>query len=198
MTAALAAFLDELYADGLVHDAAQTDRLNKRRNLEPATAALLSLIIRMIGAHRVVEIGAGNGFSTIWLAEALGDSGGTVVSVDSGSIDAALVNIGRVSAIQPDVAERIELRHEDGGNFLKRLSDGSIDVLFLDAERPEYESWWPHPIRILQHGGVLAVDNVLSHPDEVRSFLQLLSLERSLVGETIAVGKGLHLAWKKR
>ena len=65
-------FLDELYADGVEHDAAQPDRLLKRRNLEPDTAGLLSLIVRIAGARTVVEIGTSNGYSTIWLADAVG------------------------------------------------------------------------------------------------------------------------------
>src|SRR5262249_61336759 len=72
----LSAFVAELYTDGVTHDAAQPDRILKRRNLEPATAELLSLIVRIAGARHVVEVGTANGYSTIWLADAVGDTGG--------------------------------------------------------------------------------------------------------------------------
>ena len=88
------------------------------------------------------------------------------------------------------------MRQEDGGAYLARLADGSIDLLLLDAERAEYPRWWPHPVRVLRLGGVLAIDNVLSHADEVVPFLMLLSREPALVGGTVVVGKGLHLAWR--
>jgi len=194
----LSAFVAELYTDGVTHDAAQPDRILKRRNLEPATAELLSLIVRIAGARHVVEVGTANGYSTIWLADAVGDTGGHVVSIDTATSDDARTNLNRADAVQPDLAKRVELRQEDGGAYLARLADGSVDLLFLDAERVEYPSWWPHPVRVLHPGAVLAIDNVLSHADEVAPFLTLLARETALVRATMAVGKGLHLAWRGR
>ncbi len=197
MNERLSAFVHDLYADGVSHDAAQPHRLLKRRNLEPATAELLNLIVRIAGARRVVEIGTGNAYSTVWLADAVGDTGGQVVSLDTAINDEARANLARADAAQPGLAERVDLRQEDGGAYLARLSDGSVDLLFLDAERVEYPSWWPHPIRVLYPGAVLAIDNVLSHAEEVAPFLALLARESALVTATIAVGKGLHLAWRR-
>ena len=197
MNQRLSAFVHELYADGVTHDAAQPDRLLKRRNLEPASAELLSLIVRIAGARQVVEIGTANGYSTVWLADAVGDTAGHVVSIDTATSNDARTNLGRADAAQPGVARRVEFRQEDGGAYLARRADGSVDLLFLDAERVEYPSWWPHPVRVLHPGAVLAIDNVLSHPDEVAPFLSLLAREPGLVGATIAVGKGLYLAWHR-
>lgn len=75
-------------------------------------------------------------------------------------------------------------------------ADDSVDVLFLDAERTEYVGRWPHPLRVLRPGGVLAIDNVLApSPDELNDFLALTGADNRLVGATVDVGKGLHLAW---
>ena len=196
MNARLAAFVDELHADGVAHDAAQADRLLKRRNLEPATARFLGLLVRIAGARSVVEIGTANGYSTIWLGDAVGDTDGRLVSVDTASGDEARANLARADALHPGVAKRVELRHEDGGVYLAGLPDASVDLLFLDAERVEYPRWWPHPVRVVRPGGVLAIDNVVSHPDEVAPFLALLAVEPAFVCGTLAVGKGLHLAWR--
>ena len=197
MNPRLSAFVHDLYADGVTHDAAQPNRLLKRRNLEPATAQLLSLTVRIAGARQVVEIGTANGYSTVWLADAVGDTGGHVVSIDTATSDDARTNLARADAFQQGLAARVELRQEDGGAYLARLPDGSVDLLFLDAERVEYPKWWPHPTRVLHPGSVLAIDNVLSHADEVAPFLALLARESALVSATITVGKGLHLAWHR-
>ena len=198
MNQRLSAFVDELYASGVAHDAAQPDRLLKHRNLEPSTADLLSLTVRIAGARRVVEIGTANGYSTIWLADAVGDVGGNVVSIDTAANDEARTNLARADAVQPGLLKLVELRQEDGGAYLAQLADGSVDLLFLDAERVEYPRWWPHPVRVVRPGGVLAIDNVLSHADEVAPFLALLAREAAtLVRATVAVGKGLHLAWRR-
>lgn len=197
MNTSLSELLASLYDDGAAHDAAQPDRLLKRRNLEPATAELLSLVVRMSGAREVVEVGTANGYSTLWLADAVRDTLGRVVSVDIATSAAARETLARGDALVPGLSERVELREGDGGAYLAHLASGSVDLLFLDAERVEYDGWWPHPLRVLRDGGVLAIDNVLSHPDEVAPFLALLAHEPSLVGFTIAVGKGLHVAWRR-
>lgn len=197
MNPRLSAFLTGLYAEGVTHDAAQPDRLLKRRSLEPATAELLGLIVRIAGAREVVEIGTAHGCSTLWLADAVGDTGGHVVSIDTATHDGARANLRRAEDVQPGLAERVALRQEDGGAYLAGLADGSVDLLFLDAERVEYTRWWPNPVRVLRSGGVLAIDNVLSHADEAAPLLTLLAATPTLVGATVAVGKGLHLAWRR-
>lgn len=195
MNQRLAKVLHDLYAEGAAHDAREPNRLLKRRNLEPDTADLLSLIVRIAAARSVVEIGTSNGYSAIWLAEAVFDTRGHVVSVDTAAADDARANVALADSLQPGIAARVEFAQEDGGAYLKRLADGSVDVLFLDGERVEYLAWWPHPARVLRRGGVLAIDNVLSHGDEVAAFLPLLADE--FAGATVAVGKGLHLAWRR-
>lgn len=197
MNQQLAAFLVELHAKGVAHDAAQPNRLFKYRNLEPATAELLSLVVRIAGARGVVEIGTANGYSTVWLADAVGDTDGDLVTLDTAANDEARTHLARADAVQSGLAKRVDFRQEDGGAYLARLADASVDLLFLDAERVEYPKWWPHPTRVLRRGGVLAIDNVLSHADEVAPFLALLTRETALVRATVAVGKGLHLAWRR-
>jgi predicted O-methyltransferase YrrM len=71
-----------LYADGTAYDAAEPDRLRRRRNLERDAAELLTVVLRIAGARRVVEIGTSHGYSAFWLAEDAQDVGGRVVTVD--------------------------------------------------------------------------------------------------------------------
>ena len=72
------AFLDELYAHGRAHDEGLEDRLERFRNVEPETAELLGVLVRAMGAERVLEIGTSNGYSTIWLGDAAEAVGGSV------------------------------------------------------------------------------------------------------------------------
>lgn len=193
MDAKLTALLDELYADGLRYDEAQADRLNRRRNLEPDAAALISVVLQTMGARTVVEIGTSNGYSTIWLADAVRAAGGRVLSVD---LDGAAQELAAANLAAAGLADLVELRVGDGGTALAELPDGGTDVLFLDSERPEYPGWWPHPVRVLRPGGLLVVDNVLSHADEVAPFLRLVDAEPALTATVVPVGKGELLAVK--
>jgi predicted O-methyltransferase YrrM len=78
----LAALLEQLHRDGVEHDSSKSDRLERLRNLEPGSAALLALLVRATGARAVLELGTSNGYSTLWLADALRDTGGRLVSVE--------------------------------------------------------------------------------------------------------------------
>jgi predicted O-methyltransferase YrrM len=188
----LRTLLDDLYGRGAAHDAAEPDRLRRLRNLEPATAELLTLVVRMTRARAVVEIGTSNGYSAVWLADAVRDTVGRVTTVDVEEWPGVAENLDRAG-----VGTIVDRLLGDGGNYLAGRDDGSIDLLFLDAERVEYPAWWPHPARVLKPGGVMAIDNVLSHPGEVAEFLALIAADGGFVAETVAVGKGLHLAWKR-
>lgn len=189
MNDSLRALLDELYAEGLAFDEAEPDRLRRRRNLEPDAATLLTLVLRIARARTVVEIGTSNAYSTIWLGDAVRDTGGRVISVDIERWPDAAVNLDRAG-----VSDVVELHVADGGAYLAGLPDAGVDLLFMDAERVEYPGWWPHPKRVLHPGSVLAVDNVLSHPDEVAEFLSLVAQDGGFIATTVPVGKGLHLA----
>jgi len=189
MDSPLQTLLAELYADGVHHDAAEPDRLLRRRNLEPDTAALLATLVRVAGARRVIEIGTSNGYSTIWLAVAARDVGGRVISVDTQEWPGVRQNLRRAGV-------SVDLRLLEAGAYLADLPSGSVDLLFLDAERTEYAGWWPHPLRVLRPGGVLAVDNVLSHPSEVADFLALVAGDPRCRTATVPVGKGLSVTWR--
>jgi predicted O-methyltransferase YrrM len=190
MDADLRSLLSDLFDRGVAHDAAEPDRLRRLRNLEPSTAELLTLVLRVARAREIVEIGTSNGYSAIWLADAARDTGGRVVSVDVEEWPGVAENLSRAGVtVQREIL--------DGGDYLAGRPDAGVDLLFLDAERVQYAGWWPHPVRVLRPGGVLAIDNVLSHPDEVADVLGLLAASEDFVGETVAVGKGLHLAWRR-
>ncbi len=75
--------LEKLHAHGVKHDAGEPDRLDRFRNLEPDTARLLALLVRATGARRLLELGTSNGYSTLWLADAVRSVGGRLISVDN-------------------------------------------------------------------------------------------------------------------
>lgn len=187
MDESLTRLLDELYQDGLRHDADQPDRLRRRRNLEPDAAAFVWFLLYAIAARSVVEIGTSNGYSTIWFADALRDTGGRLVSVDvDESVQRqAATNLGRAG-----VEAMVELWLGDGGDYLRSLPDGTVDLVFLDAERPDYVGWWQTIRRVLRPGGTLVVDNATSHAQEVAPLRRLVEAEPGHVSTLVEVGKG--------
>ena len=127
---------EELYAASREHDAAQADRLERFRNVEPDTAKLLGVLIRATGARRILELGTSNGYSTIWLADAAQATGGRVLSVD---VDASRTELARGNLAAAGLGDQVQLRVEDAASALAGAPDQAWEFVFLDAERDQRE-----------------------------------------------------------
>ena len=194
MDAAVQRTIDELVAAAERHDAGQADRLDRWRVLDPDAGRFVWFLALTVRALVIVEIGTSRGVSTLWLADAARSTGGRVVSIDT---DAAAQDHARRTVAEAGLAEYVQFREADGGDALADLPNGVVDLLFLDAERTEYPSWWPHPVRVLRDGGALVVDNALSHPEEIAPLRELLENADGLSVTTIAVGKGELVALRR-
>lgn len=190
----VATVLERLTAEAARHDAGQANRLDRWRVLEPDAGRFLWFLTQTVAARSIVEIGTSRGVSTLWLADAARTTGGTVTTYDT---DPAAQDDARATTAEAGLTDLVDFRLEDGGAALSSLADGSVDLLFLDAERTEYPSWWPHPVRVLRAGGVLVADNALSHPDEIAPVEALLRADPGLTVTTITVGKGELVALKR-
>jgi predicted O-methyltransferase YrrM len=185
---------EQILETSQAHDAVQADRLLRFRNVEPETAELLALLIRSTRARSILEIGTSNGYSTLWLADAAEVTEGTLVSVE---IDLDRTELARANLARAGLAA--ELRTEDAAQTLQRAGDGCWDFVFLDAERPAYVSYWPHLLRTLRpDGGLLAIDNVLSHADEVEDVTRVIDAEPSVDSVLVPIGAGLRLVVRGR
>jgi predicted O-methyltransferase YrrM len=191
MDPALTEMLARLYEQGREHDAAQDDRLARLRNLEPETAALLALLVRATAARAVLELGTSNGYSTLWLADAVRATGGRVVSVE---LEAERSAQAAANLARAGLESVVELRVQDAADALAAAPDSSADLVFLDAERPHYVGYWPQLLRVLRPGGLLAVDNVVSHADELTEFTALVESDPRVTTTVVTVGAGLRLA----
>ena len=181
----------EVFAAGRDYDATQSDRLARLRNVEPETAELLGVLVRATRARRVLEVGTSNGHSTRWLADAAEAVGGQVetLDIDPRRTEQALANLNRAG-----LSEVVNCRTIGAAQALAEYPDAAWDFVFLDAERPEYPSYWPNLRRSLAPGAVLAIDNAVSHESELQSFNRLLGDDPHLTTALVPIGAGLIVA----
>ena len=186
----LTALLNELHHYGVEHDATKPDRLDRLRNVEPDTAALLSVLVRANGARGLLELGTSNGYSTVWLADAVRATGGrlTTVDIDPERSAQAAANLERAG-----LSSQVELRVQDAAEVLRDSADAQWDMIFLDAERPAYTGYWPDLERTLKPGGLLAVDNVTSHADQVSDFRAVVQRTPGITEALAPTGAGVLL-----
>lgn len=190
MEDSLTALLDRLHRAGVEHDAAKADRLERLRNVEPDTARLLAVLVRATGARALLELGTSNGYSTVWLADALRSTGGRMLSVD---VDPRRSAQAAENLDRAGLRDLVELLVQDAAATLREGADARWDMVFLDAERPAYPGYWPALARVLRPGGLLAVDNVLSHADEVIEFRDMIRSDCHVTEALVPTGAGVLL-----
>jgi predicted O-methyltransferase YrrM len=189
--------LEALKADlerfGEANDAATTERPRRMLNITRDTGEFLTVLVRATAARRVLEIGTSNGYSTLWLAEAARAIGGTVTTIELAEHKVGLASANFDSS---GLSQFIKLVHDDAGRFLKQSDPSAYDFIFLDSERAEYVSWWPHLRRVLRPGGLLIVDNATSHEKEMVPFVAVVTGDPDFATCLVPVGNGEFLAVK--
>jgi predicted O-methyltransferase YrrM len=182
------AIANEIYAHGREFDAQQSNRLARLRNLQPEAAELLAVLIRAAGARRILEVGTSNGYSTLWLADAAAITGGHVESldIDPRRSDQACANIARAG-----LDGLASCRTVSAAQALIEYPDDAWDLIFLDAERPEYVGYWPNVRRTLAPGGTLVIDNAISHAAELSDIDRRLADDPRLTTVRVPIGDGL-------
>lgn len=185
------ALAERLYAEGRAADAGEPDRLRRRRNLEPESAAFLRLQVLLLRPPAVLELGTSNGYSTLWLADACESTRSRCVTVDNDPDRAAEAGANLAAA---GLSGAVEQRVADAAEVLADSATAQWGLVFLDAERPAYVGYWPDLRRVVAPGGLLVVDNCLSHADQVADFRALVDADRAWDSVLLPVGAGLLLA----
>jgi predicted O-methyltransferase YrrM len=134
-----------------------------RMQIGPDQAALLTLLARLIGARRALEIGTFTGYSALAIAAAL-PADGRLIACD---VSAEWTAIARRYWAEAGLAGRIELRLGEARATLAALlhvmGEGSFDFAFIDADKPSYDAYYEACLRLVRPGGLIAIDNVLWH-----------------------------------
>ncbi len=181
-------YMQQLYAQFQEHDAQQPDRLQRYRNIEPESAQFISQLLYIQQSSRVLEIGTSTGYSTLWLAQTLLKQNGKLTTVE---VDQTRSEQAKKYAIECGLDSIIEFQVCDALNYLEQCST-VFDLILLDAERDAYSQYWTYLSKLLnnQHG-VLIVDNVISHADQLQELIKLICKDGRYRTTTLAIGAGL-------
>jgi predicted O-methyltransferase YrrM len=154
----------------------------------PESGRLLFALVAPNAGCEVLEIGASRGYSTIWLAAAARILGGRVVSLE---IDPAKVDAWRKNIADAGLDEWAELVEGDATETLRELEDG-FDIVFLDAWKDDYETFFALARTKLDPGGIVIADNVTTDA-AVREYAAARQADPTLVSVTVPVGHGLEV-----
>jgi predicted O-methyltransferase YrrM len=162
----------------------------RARQVEPTTGRFLFSLVAPQADCEVLELGGSRGYSTIWLAAGARNLGGRVLSLEH---DPAKIEAWRRNVEEAGLEEWAELREGDAFEQLL-LIDDVFDIVFLDAEKNDYEELFRLAREKLEPGAVVVADNVLSHPDPLAEYSAARQADPTLLSVTVPLDRGLELS----
>lgn len=177
--------------------------------ISPEQGQFMSLLTKLTGAKRAIEIGTFTGYSSICVASAM-PADGKLICCDISPQWTALAEKYWALA---DLTDKISLFTQPAHQTLEALIDsgqqGDFDFIFIDADKQNYIKYYEMALTLLRKGGMIAVDNTLwsgavADPENVepgtraiRRFNQMLKEDRRVSKSLVPIGDGLTLILKE-
>lgn len=182
---------------------------NARMQISPEQGQLMALLVRLVSARNIIEVGTFTGYSALVMALAL-PADGRLIACD---INEDWTAIGRRYWAEAGVADRISLHLAPAlqtlDGLLQQGAGESFDIAFIDADKESYAAYYERALRLLRPGGLLLVDNTLwggavIDPDRndadtlaIRAFNAALHADERVDLSLIPIGDGLTAARKR-
>jgi len=177
--------------------------------ISPEQGQFMSLLIKLMGAKRAIEIGTFTGYSSICVAGAMPDDGRLICCDISPQWTAVAEKYWSLAGLD----DKIELYSQPAELTLQKLLDEgtekSFDFIFIDADKQNYIKYYEMALRLLKKGGVIAVDNTLwsgavADPENIepgtraiRRFNEMIKEDRRVSKSLVTIGDGLTLILKE-
>lgn len=211
---------DELYAYVVALGAREDEALARVRRetaalgdiavmqVSPDQGALLTMLARLLGARRALELGTFTGYSAICIARGLGE-GGLLVACE---LDPERAERARANFAVAGVEDRVEVRVGRALDTLGELAGEEadpFDLAFIDADKEGYADYYEHCLRLLRPGGLIVIDNTLRGGDVlaeepenpgtrvVRDLNERIAGDERVDLSMLAVADGITLARKR-
>ena len=205
------------YLLGLVHEPDVLRRLREetaqlpmsRMQIAPEQGQFMALLVELMSARRCLELGVFTGYSTLSVALAL-PSDGLIVACD---VNEEWTSIARRYFEEAEMTHKLDLRlapaHQSLDALLESGAEESFDFCFIDADKENYVSYYDKCLRLIRHGGLIAVDNALwggavasaAEDDEetrtIRELNRAVASDERVSHSLVPIGDGLLLARRR-
>lgn len=174
----------------------------------PEQGQFMSLLVKLIGAKKAIELGTYTGYSSICIASALAEGGRLICCDDSEK----WTNVAKKYWALANLNDKISLELQPAEKTLQCLLDenqgSSFDFIFIDADKQNYLIYYEQALRLLRKGGLMAVDNTLwsgsvADPQNnepatraIRRFNDMLKNDKRVTTSLVPIGDGLTLIIK--
>ena len=161
-------------------------------NISSETAQFLNLLIKDRKYKTVLEIGSSNGYSGIWMAEALSHTNGHLYTIESNEerFDAAAENF-KSSGLSKYITQILGHAPEDFPQALDPL-----DLAFFDATKSEHQSYFHTIAPHIKKGGIIITDNTITHRKDLLPFINSIKSDPEWQSTELKLGDGILLSVK--
>jgi caffeoyl-CoA O-methyltransferase len=189
----------------LIEETAQRFPADVILQIGPEQGTFMTLLSRLVAPRRAVEVGTFTGYSSICLARGLAP-GGSLLCCD---INADWTALAREYWQKAGLENQIELRLAPAIETLRALpADATLDLSFIDADKPGYVSYWEEIVPRTRSGGLILVDNTFLHgrifstePDPagraIREFNEHVMADDRVELAMLSIGDGLTFATRR-
>jgi caffeoyl-CoA O-methyltransferase len=184
------AVLARLEREDADEHARNVPREQRARQVARTTGQFLFALVAPQNDCGVLEIGGSRGYSTIWLAAGVRLFSGRVVSLEH---DPAKCEAWRRNVSDAGLDDWAELEEGDAFEILPRIGD-VFDVVFIDAEKDDYERLFGLAREKVEPGALIVADNVLSHLDTLGAYSQARQSDPTLESVTVHLDRGLEVS----
>ncbi len=177
--------------------------------ISPEQGQFMSLLIKLMGAKRAIEIGTYTGYSSISVASAMPEDGKLICC----DISPQWTDIAEKYWALAGLENKIDLYIRPAEQTLQMLLDDgaekTFDFIFIDADKQNYVMYYEMALRLLRKGGIIAIDNTLwsgavADPENtepgtraIRRFNEMLKDDDRVSQSLLTIGDGLTLILKE-
>lgn len=161
-------------------------------NVARQTGNFLNMLVKIAGCKKGLEIGTSNGYSGLWLAQAFKSNNGKLTTIEFWEKRRSVAIENFKKCALDDVVTPVL------GAALDVLSEWSemVDFVFLDANKGQYVEFFNLIDKYLEKGGIIAADNITSHPEKVKPFVDKIKADKRYQVEILDLPAGLLVAYK--
>jgi predicted O-methyltransferase YrrM len=176
----------------------------------PEQGQFMAMLLGLIGARRVIEVGTFTGYGTLWLAQALPEDGEIVTCDISERWTFVARRFWEEAGVLPKVRLELGPALETLDLLLANGEAGEFDFAFIDADKINYDGYYERCLKLVRPGGIIAVDNVLwggdvideaNHEESteaIRAFNLKLADDLRIELSMLPIADGLTLAVKRQ
>ena len=165
-------------------------------NISHQTGNFISILIKSANIKNVLELGTSNGYSTLWIAEALKQTGGHLTTVEFWEKRQCLARkyieeCGLSDYVEFKIGQAIDV-------ITKELQNERYDMVFMDVNKGEYLSLFEAFNPLIKDGGIVLADNIISHAKKVAPFVDAISSNGEYQVQVLDLPDGLLIGYKNR